>query len=404
MRSRRKERTSSLAGSNAATYQPSRPLSSAYGSTTRSERLVRRLVVLEPQQALLVDRAETRRAMSESSAVALAMCSCSRGSSPPSALTIFSRAVVERAGRQVLADEVDRGDERLRLDGQQARGAGEVVGVGLGVDLDRPVLVQLGVEHVRPAAEGDDVEDVDVLLQLLGARPGPARGRPPRAASSPRRPASMRMLASVTRRAKRSGRIDVSRRPPRSLPSLAAPSSCAVVRGAWPRARARSSPVWRSCEQLDALGDLVGQLRRREHARVLAQPEDERRELAAVGVRRREDDRAVVLLADLAEAAEVPLDLPRDPLRDPDLGGAHRLAELPLGAVGVDARVEVGGPLEVVLGLRRVGDLAADARRGGRRGSRRARASARRGRTGRPGRAGGTGRPCAAPTSPRCIE
>ena len=38
------------------------------------------------------------------------------------------------------------------------------------------------------------------------------------------------------------------------------------------------------------------------------------------------------------------------------------LAELPVGAVGVRARVEVGRTAEVVLGLGRVGDLAADAR------------------------------------------
>ena len=41
---------------------------------------------------------------------------------------------------------------------------------------------------------------------------------------------------------------------------------------------------------------------------------------------------------------------------------ADGLAELPVGTAGVGARVEVGRALEVVLGLRRVGDLAADAR------------------------------------------
>ena len=56
------------------------------------------------------------------------------------------------------------------------------------------------------------------------------------------------------------------------------------------------------------------------------------------------------------------LDLPRDPVADPHLGGADRVAELPVDAVRVRARVEVGGALEVVLGLGRVADLAADAR------------------------------------------
>ena len=54
------------------------------------------------------------------------------------------------------------------------------------------------------------------------------------------------------------------------------------------------------------------------------------------------------------------LDLPRDPPAHPDFGGSHRIAELPLDAIGVGARVEVVGPLEVVLGLGRVADLAED--------------------------------------------
>jgi hypothetical protein len=95
---------------------------------------------------------------------------------------------------------------------------------------------------------------------------------------------------------------------------------------------------------------------------VLAQaqhPRDEHPRRRVVGD---EDDLLAALLApDLAEAAEVALDQPRDPLRDPDLRGALRLAELPVGARGVGARVEVGGAAEVVLGLRRVGDLALDA-------------------------------------------
>ncbi len=66
----------------------------------------------------------------------------------------------------MLADQVDRGDERLRLDRQQARGAVEVVAVGLGVDLDL-LAEDLRVQHVGAAAEVDDVQDVDVLAQLL---------------------------------------------------------------------------------------------------------------------------------------------------------------------------------------------------------------------------------------------
>ena len=53
---------------------------------------------------------------------------------------------------------------------------------------------------------------------------------------------------------------------------------------------------------------------------------------------------------------------PGDAVGDADLGGAGQLAELPCRKVGVGARVEVGGAAEVMLGLGRVGDLAADPR------------------------------------------
>ena len=43
---------------------------------------------------------------------------------------------------------LDGGDERLGLHRQQPRRPGEVVGVGLGVDLDRPIVVDLGVPYL----------------------------------------------------------------------------------------------------------------------------------------------------------------------------------------------------------------------------------------------------------------
>ena len=64
----------------------------------------------------------------------------------------------------------------------------------------------------------------------------------------------------------------------------------------------------------------------------------------------------------VAVGAELALDVPGDRLGHPDLAGADRVAELPRDAARVAARVEVGRALEVVLGLGRVGDLAADAR------------------------------------------
>ena len=72
----------------------------------------------------------------------------------------------EAALGQVVAEQVDRGDQRLRLERQQPGGAREVVAVGLGVDLDL-VPLYLGVQHVAAAAEVHDVQHVDVLAQLL---------------------------------------------------------------------------------------------------------------------------------------------------------------------------------------------------------------------------------------------
>src|SRR3954454_12670440 len=60
--------------------------------------------------------------------------------------------------------------------------------------------------------------------------------------------------------------------------------------------------------------------------------------------------------------AEVAHHEPVDAIRDPDLRGARRLAELPFGPRRIVAMVEVLLRLEVVFGLRDVGDLAADAR------------------------------------------
>src|SRR5207244_13026662 len=66
--------------------------------------------------------------------------------------------------------------------------------------------------------------------------------------------------------------------------------------------------------------------------------------------------------ADLPVAAGMALALRRDWLRGEYLRSSLLLAELPVGTVGVGARVEVLRAAEVVLGLGGVGDLAADAR------------------------------------------
>ena len=116
----------------------------------------------------------------------------------------------QRALWDVLADQVDRGDQRLGLDRQQAGGARERVPVRLGIDLDHPVGTDLGVEDVGAGAEVDDVEHRDVLAQLLIGDPQLACAARRASRRRPARPASIRMLASVTSRANRSGRIAAS--------------------------------------------------------------------------------------------------------------------------------------------------------------------------------------------------
>ena len=115
-------------------------------------------------------------------------------------------------------------------------------------------------------------------------------------------------------------------------------------------------------EQLDPAGELARELLGTEQASVRAESEHPRDQAARVRVAGQEDALSAFAVTDLAVAAEVAFDLPGDPLRELDLGDVELLPELPVGAVRVGARVEVGGPAEVVLRLGRIGDLAADAR------------------------------------------
>src|SRR5450755_871861 len=73
----------------------------------------------------------------------------------------------QRACRNVLADQVNRRDQRLGLDRQQPSRTRERIAVGLRVDRDRPVLVDFGVQDVGAGPEVDDVQYRDVLAQLL---------------------------------------------------------------------------------------------------------------------------------------------------------------------------------------------------------------------------------------------
>jgi hypothetical protein len=184
--------------------------------------------------------------------------------------------------------------------------------------------------------------------------------------SRPARPASMRMLASVTRRAKRSGRMAASARcpgrPAGALPVGGRGLGLRGAGGAHDGVGDLGLAGMALHEERDALAQLLQELRRPDHPRVLTQAQHPGDELTGVGIGRDEEHVVVIQRADLAVAAEVALDLPGDAAADPHLGGPDRLPELPVDPVGVGARIEVVGTLEVVLGLGGVPDLAPDAR------------------------------------------
>ena len=144
------------------------------------------------------------------------------------------------------------------------------------------------------------------------------------------------MLASVTSRAKRSGRMAASARP--FSPSAFSARRSARERAArmraprrpWPRwaARRRTRPSsaapsrWRSSSSSSAAVELADELLGAEQAGVAAEPEHPGDDPARVGVAGREHRLARPSVADLPVAAEVAFDLPGDPLGDLDLGDA----------------------------------------------------------------------------------
>ena len=84
-----------------------------------------------------------------------------------------------RAGGDHRADELEREADRARLERRQPRRPAERVAEELLVDVHL-VAVQLGVDGVAAAAEVDEVEQREMLLELLGA--GSRSGRRARCA------------------------------------------------------------------------------------------------------------------------------------------------------------------------------------------------------------------------------
>ena len=177
----------------------------------------------------------------------------------------------------------------LASTGSSRAGRAKLSEYGSGSTSTQPSSRDLGVEHVRAAAEVHDVEDVDVLAQLRSeicrrSQTSSARRR------TPARPASMRIEASVTRRAKRSGRIAASSRRPLPFSATASSASGGAAGGdgrgeleVRRRGARRAGRRARATSATSSGGP--------DDPRVLAEPEHPRDELAGVRVRGREDDR-----------------------------------------------------------------------------------------------------------------
>ncbi len=192
------------------------------------------------------------------------------------------------------------------------------------------------------------------------------------------------MLASVTSRAKRSGRIAASGRPSSPSPRRDRLTASPFDAGAGAlAARCGRLLLVQLAQALEPLAQLGGQLRRARQARVDAEPENPGDEAARVRVSRQEQHVALLerpqSLGQLVPFGGLAVELgrvqhlARSARSDVRVCQAIRseiriraspqlLAELPVGAVGVGAGVEVAGTVEVVLRLRRVGDLALDPR------------------------------------------
>ncbi len=263
--------------------------------------------------------------------------------------------------RQVVAEEVDRRHQRLRLQRQQAGGAGEVVAVGLGVDLDL-VAEDFRVEDVGAAAEVDDVQQLDVLAQLLRGQLEPVAQL-----------GDLQPLALFRRFDQHPGEGDQAGEALGPDRRLAAAVGAGALRLLFAAGGRRPRPVGsRSRGARSSRPRRFSASSRRSSGAstcgVLAPAQDPGDQLALGGVGGLEDAAfaggAVGLLhvAELAVGAVVALDQPGDPLADEDLRRPLRLPQLPVGAAAVVAAVEVLGRGEVVLGLGGVADLALDPR------------------------------------------
>ena len=230
------------------------------------------LVVVQLEQPAAGDRAcETTAAISESSPAGVATCRpCSVGSSP-SAATIFSRA--RSASPRGCARRSGRSRRRAPWPrpAAAAPGARSCREYGSGSTSIVAVVGDLGVEDVGAAAEVDDVEDVDVLAQL-----GSETCRRSQHVGELQAPAGAPGLDQDRRERHEPGEALGADRGVALRRPVAVASASAAPGGGRPTGAASSSApsAWRSAISATRSRDLVGQLRRAEDARVLAEAQD----------------------------------------------------------------------------------------------------------------------------------
>ena len=181
--------------------------------------------------------------------------------------------------------------------------------------------------------------------------------------SSPRRPASMRTDASVTSRAKRSGRIAVSPWPRRLVASVSA-SASGSSRGSAGPASSRPPSAWRaaSVATRSATSSSSSGGPRTCACSPRRSTHDATMRALAYGVAKTTEPSSPGRISPNRPKWRETCHAMRSETRTSAI--ALRLAELPRGAAGVVARVELLArrAAEVVLGLRRVRDLAAHPR------------------------------------------
>ena len=220
-----------------------------------------------------------------------------------------------------------------------------------------PSLDQLRVDRVAAAAEADEVEQLEVLLERLGHEPV-ARGQ--------------RHGGNARARLVAAGVEQVGHQRLQHGEALGGDGALAAASGRLGRAlderrsarrAAAAAPSCAAGDAIEAGRHLVDELGRPERHGLAVEVEQPAREQAGVGERRLEDERAVVLVGGGAVAARGALDEPGGGGRARGSSRSRRVSPSCHGARSRHCgRVELGRDAEVALAARREADVAADAR------------------------------------------